>query len=71
MLRLKERANDFCSLLCAFRLLEVVGKLESPNDQRQTPVHKKMGLNFSKNEVDIETDESVSNLPTQKLRALF
>jgi hypothetical protein len=30
-----------------------VGKLETPNDRRRPPVHKKMGLNLSKNEVRV------------------
>jgi hypothetical protein len=53
MLRSKERANDFCSLLCAFRLLDVMGNLETPSDQIRPPVHKKMELNLSKNEVRV------------------
>jgi hypothetical protein len=51
LLRSKEKANNLCSLLCAFRLLDVIVKLDLPSDQIQPPVHKKMGLNFSKNEV--------------------
>ena len=53
MLRSKERANEFCSLLCAFRLLDVIGNMVIPSDQTKPPVHEKMGINLSKNEVRV------------------
>jgi hypothetical protein len=53
ILKSKEKANEFCSLLCALRLLDVIGSLVIPGDQTQHPVHKKMGISFSKNEVRV------------------
>jgi len=51
MMKSRGKANDLCSLICAYRLLEnIVGK-ERLEDPKIPPMHKKMGVNFSKNEV--------------------
>ena len=54
MLRSKEKANEFCSLLCGYRLLDVIVGLVAYSDKStQPPVHNKMGINISKNDVRI------------------
>lgn len=50
MLRSKGKANEFCSFLSAYRLLDVIAHvidLELPHP----PVHKKMGINLAKSDV--------------------
>jgi hypothetical protein len=54
MLRSREKANEFSSVLCAYRLLDVILSIENANDVLSSPpVHKQMGINISKNEVRI------------------
>ena len=52
MLKSREKANEFCSLLCAYRLLDVILNLEIVKEASSSPlVHQQMGINVSKNEV--------------------
>lgn len=45
------KANELCSLLCAYRLLEIITGKKMLEESNFPPMHKKMGINFSKNEV--------------------
>lgn len=51
MLRSKEKANEFSSLLCAYRLLDVIASLAIEDDSTPPPAHKKMRMNLSNNKV--------------------
>ena len=51
MLRSKEKASKLCSLLCAYRLLDVIVSLSDENESTPPPVHKRMGVNIFDNEV--------------------
>ena len=51
MLRSREKSNEFCSLLCAYRLLDVITSLVIVEGSTVPPLHKKMNINLSKNEV--------------------
>ena len=55
MLRSKEKANEFCSFICAHRLLDVIAHLSIDSEPLldNPPVHKKMGINFTKSDVRI------------------
>lgn len=51
MLRSRERSNDFCSMLCAYRLLDVISYVSVPVGEADTPpLHNQMGINFLNNE---------------------
>jgi hypothetical protein len=50
-IRPKERSADFCSLLTAYRLLDVVSVLERTTNSLAPPVHKKMQADFEKYKV--------------------
>ena len=52
MLRSRERSNEFCSFVCAYRLLDVIVG-QAAIDTTPPPVHKKMSISFPKNEVRI------------------
>ena len=56
MLRSKEKANEFCSFICAHRLLDVIAHLSTNAEPLldNPPVHKKMGINFNKADVRIQ-----------------
>jgi hypothetical protein len=52
MLKSRERSNDFCSLICAFRLLDVIMDLEMTQETSSKPLkHNQMGINLYNNEV--------------------
>ena len=52
MLKSREKANEFCSLLCTYRLLDVILNLEIVKEASSSPpVHQQMGINVSKNKV--------------------
>ena len=51
MLRLREKSNKFCSLLCTYCLLDVIISLVIVEGLTIPPLHKKMNINLSKNEV--------------------
>lgn len=53
MLKSRGKANELCSLLCAYRLLDVFFGLEKETMalSNDTPLHGKMGINISKTEV--------------------
>lgn len=51
ILRSRGKANELCSLLCAYRLLDIVASQELTEGCDITPLHLKMGVNVSKNEV--------------------
>jgi hypothetical protein len=52
ILRSREKANDLCSLLCAYRLLDVMLSMEFTEEESTSPVlHNQMGVDLPKNEV--------------------
>jgi hypothetical protein len=52
MLKSREKANDFCGLLCAFRLLDVSIGMEIIKDKSHLPPkHNQMGIDLPSNEV--------------------
>lgn len=53
MLKSRQRANEFCSFLCAYRLLDIIVHGIATVSTRP-PLHKKMGMNILKNEVRIK-----------------
>jgi hypothetical protein len=51
LLKSKERTSLFCSLLSAYRLLDVVALLEPGGASLQVPVHHKIAMDFTKHAV--------------------
>ncbi|KAF8813075.1 hypothetical protein BYT27DRAFT_7207231 [Phlegmacium glaucopus] len=49
ILKTKEKSNELCSLLCAYRLLDVIASFEVTNQALTPPSHKKMSIDFTKN----------------------
>lgn len=56
MLRSREKSDEFCSLLCAYCLLDVIVNSDVSEGLTPPPLHKKMAINFSKNKVRIHLD---------------
>ena len=56
MLRSKKRVNEFCSFVCAHRLLDVLAYLKKEKDSLSPPIHKKMGIDLPKNDVRISSN---------------
>jgi hypothetical protein len=51
ILKKKERASDFCSLITAYRLLDVISMLEETEDSVRPPVQVRSRFDFSKTPV--------------------
>lgn len=52
MLKSREKSSDFCSLLCAYRLLDVIISLERTTEKLHAPpLHNQIGTNLFNNEV--------------------
>ena len=56
ILRSKKRANEFCSFVCAHRLLDVLAYLKKEKDLLSPPIHKKMGIDLPKNDIRISSN---------------
>lgn len=53
MLRTREKASVFCSLLTAYRLLDVIAMLEENENSVRPPSQSKMTVDFSKHAVGV------------------
>lgn len=51
MLKTRERASGFCSLLSAYKLLDVIAMMEGNEDSVRPPSQSKMVVDFSKHTV--------------------
>ena len=53
VLKARDRANSFCSLLTAYRLVDVIAMLEEVEDSIRPPFQLKMDVDFSKYAVSV------------------
>jgi hypothetical protein len=51
MLKNKERASDFCSVITAYRLMDIIFKLDQTDDSVLPPVHVRSRIGFTKTPV--------------------
>lgn len=57
LLKSKERASLFCSLLCAYRLVDVISLLGPCGTSLQVPLHRKIAMDFTKYEVSFSSPQ--------------